>query len=90
MINPDISEIASIFADKSRSIMLIGLLGGARTTSELASLAKIKPQTATFHLNKMVALKFIEKIKYRKYSYYKLTNENVAKILELFMRLSGD
>lgn len=90
MINPDISEVASIFADKSRSLMLIGLLGGARTTSELASLANIKPQTATFHLNKMIDLNFIENIKYGKFSYYKILNNDVVNVLELLMKLSGD
>ncbi|MGL5647985.1 MAG: ArsR/SmtB family transcription factor [Clostridium sp.] len=90
MITPDISNIASIFSDKSRAIMLVELLGGARTTGELAKVAGIKPQTATYHLNKMVGLNIIKNNKYGKNSYYKIESEDIAKILELLMQLSKE
>ncbi|MGL4874714.1 MAG: helix-turn-helix domain-containing protein [Clostridium sp.] len=90
MITPDISTIASIFSDKSRAIMLVELLGGARTTGELAKASKIKPQTATYHLNKMVELNIIKNNKYGKNSYYKIENEEIAKVLEMLMQLSKE
>lgn len=90
MIYPDISEIAAIFSDKSRSIILTSLLGGARTTTELSKAANIKPQTATFHLNKMVAVNLIVKEKLGKYSYYKIENEEVANLIETLMNLSKE
>ncbi|MGL4850254.1 MAG: ArsR/SmtB family transcription factor [Clostridium sp.] len=90
MITPDISTIASIFSDKSRAIMLVELLGGARTTGELAKASKIKPQTATYHLSKMVKLNIIKNNKYGKNSYYKIENEEIAKVLEMLMQLSKE
>lgn len=86
--DPRVDDIASLIADSSRSIMLMSLLGGQRTAGELAKAAGIKPQTATFHLNKMVDAGLIEKTKYGRYSYFKLANEDVAKLLELLMKLS--
>ncbi|WP_027635849.1 ArsR/SmtB family transcription factor [Clostridium butyricum] len=86
--DPRVDNIASLIADSSRSIMLMSLLGGQRTAGELAKAAGIKPQTATFHLNKMVNAGIIEKTKYGRYSYFKLANEDVVKLLELLMKLS--
>ncbi len=90
MIMPDITEISMIFADKSRAFILIELLGGARTTSELATVANIKPQTAIYHLNKMVDIGIIEKRKHGKNSYYKIKNEDIARILEKLIHLSNE
>lgn len=90
MITPDISEISSIFSDRSRAIMLMELLGGARTTGELAKVANVKPQTATYHLSKMVNKNLIVKDRLGKNSYYKIENDEVAKILESLMQLSKD
>ncbi|WP_234117398.1 ArsR/SmtB family transcription factor [Clostridium hydrogenum] len=86
--DPMVNDIASLIADSSRSIMLMNLLGGQRTAGELAKIAGIKPQTATFHLSKMVNAGIIEKTIYGRYSYFKLANEDVAKLLELLMKLS--
>lgn len=86
--DPMVDDIAALIADSSRSIMLINLLGGQRTAGELAKAAHIKPQTATFHLSKMVNARIIEKTKYGRYCYFKLANEDVAKLLELLMKLS--
>lgn len=90
MIMPDITEISIIFSDKSRALILIELLGGARTTSELAHVANIKPQTAIYHLNKMIAVGMIEKQRHGKNSYYKIKNEEIAQILEKLIHLSNE
>ncbi|BCZ48160.1 transcriptional regulator [Clostridium gelidum] len=86
--DPMVNDIASLIADSSRSIMLMSLLGGQRTAGELAKIACIKPQTATFHLSKMVSAGIIEKTIYGRYRYFKLANDDVAKLLELLMKLS--
>lgn len=52
--DPMVSDIASLIADSSRSIMLMSLLGGQRTAGELAKVACIKPQTEKLELQKMV------------------------------------
>lgn len=50
--------------------------------------AGIKPQTSTFHLSKMVSAGIIEKYVYCRYRYFKLANEDIAKLLEFLMKLS--
>ncbi len=86
--DPMIDDIASLIADSSRCIMLMSLLGGQRTAGELAKAADIKPQTATFHLSKMVNAGIIEKYIYGRYRYFKLANEDIIKLLQLLMKLS--
>ena len=86
--DPMINDIASLIADSSRCIMLMNLLGGQRTAGELAKAASIKPQTATFHLCKLVNAGIIEKTKYGRFCYFKLANEDIAQLLELLMKLS--
>ena len=86
--DPMVNDIASLIAEPSRCIMLMSLLGGQRTAGELAKIACIKPQTATFHLSKMVSAGIIEKNVYGRYRYFKLANEDIAKLLELLMKLS--
>lgn len=83
-----VNDIASLIAEPSRCIMLMSLLGGQRTAGELAKTAGIKPQTATFHLSKMVNAGIIEKYAYGRYRYFKLANDDIAKVLELLMKLS--
>ncbi|MBW9173111.1 ArsR/SmtB family transcription factor [Clostridium estertheticum] len=86
--DPMVNDIASLIADPSRCLMLMSLLGGQRTAGELAKTACIKPQTATYHLSKMVSAGLIEKTIYGRYRYFKLANEDIAKLLELLMKLS--
>lgn len=86
--DPMVNDIASLIAEPSRCIMLMSLLGGQRTAGELAKTAGIKPQTATFHLSKMVSAGIIEKYAYGRYRYFKLANDDIAKLLELLMKLS--
>lgn len=90
MLKPDpmVNDISSLIADPSRCVMLMSLLGGQRTAGELAKIAGIKPQTATFHLSKMVNAGIIDKYPYGKYRYFKLANDDIAKLLELLMKLS--
>lgn len=86
--DPMVNDIVSLIAEPSRCIMLMSMLGGQRTAGELAKIAGIKPQTATFHLSKMVSAGIIEKNAYGRYRYFKLANEDIAKVLELLMKLS--
>lgn len=86
--DPMVNDIASLIADSSRCLMLMSLLGGQRTAGELAKTACIKPQTATYHLSKMVSAGLIEKTIYGRYRYFKLANGDIAKLLELLMKLS--
>ncbi|MCM3730362.1 metalloregulator ArsR/SmtB family transcription factor [Fictibacillus nanhaiensis] len=87
--NPNIAEIASLLADPSRAEILISLLDGRfHTASELALLAKIKPQTASFHLTKLSKSKVIKMEKHGRFHYYHLANQEVAQLLESFLTIS--
>lgn len=50
-MNPNIAKISSLLSDPSRSSILLTLMDGRiHPAGELAHLANIKPQTASFHL----------------------------------------
>ena len=84
---PDIAMVASLVGDPARANMLTALLGGrALTASELAQEAGITPQTASSHLAKLEAGGLIEPDKQGRHRYYRLSDPDVADVLE---RLAG-
>lgn len=87
--NPNITEMASLLADPSRAEILTCLLDGRfHTASELASIAKVKPQTASFHLAKLSKIHLIKMEKHGRFHYYQLSNQEVAQMLESFLVIS--
>jgi DNA-binding transcriptional ArsR family regulator len=88
-INPNVAKVASHVSEPSRSAILMTLLDGCvHPASELAVSAGIKPQTASFHLAKMVESKIVEVEKHGRHRYYKLANDEVAEVLESFLAIS--
>lgn len=86
---PDISHVAGLLSDPSRSAMLISLLDGRpQTATELAQRAKITPQTASLHLSKLVSGHLISKEVQGKYHYFRLTDPNVAHAIESLIAIS--
>ncbi|CUU17609.1 Transcriptional regulator ArsR family CDS [Bradyrhizobium sp.] len=80
---PDIAMIASLVGDPARANMLTALMNGrALTASELAQEAGITPQTASSHLAKLEAGGLIEPEKQGRHRYYRLTDDDVAGVLE--------
>src|ERR1700730_8602140 len=80
---PDIAMVASLVGDPARANMLTALLTGrALTASELAHQAGITPQTASSHLGKLEAGGLIEPEKQGRHRYYRLTDPDVAGVLE--------
>ncbi|MGH6717030.1 MAG: ArsR/SmtB family transcription factor [Bradyrhizobium sp.] len=80
---PDIAMVASLVGDPARANMLTALLSGrALTASELAQEAGITPQTASSHLAKLEAGRLIEPEKQGRHRYYRLTDPDVAGVLE--------
>src|SRR6201995_2327612 len=80
---PDITIIASLVGDPARANMLTALMNGrALTASELAQEAGIKPQTASSHLAKLEAGGLLEPEKQGRHRYYRLTDDDVAGVLE--------
>jgi DNA-binding transcriptional ArsR family regulator len=80
---PDIAMVASLVGDPARSNMLTALMTGrALTATELAHQAGITPQTASSHLSKLEAGGLIEQEKQGRHRYYRLSDSDVAGVLE--------
>src|SRR3984885_5054827 len=81
--SPDITRVASPVGDPGRANMLTALMTGrALTASELAHQAGITPQTASSHLAKLEAGGLIEQEKQGRHRYFRLTDPDVAGVLE--------
>ena len=75
--------VASLVGDPARTNILTALMTGrALTASELAQEAGITPQTASSHLAKLEAGGLIEPEKQGRHRYYRLTDPDVADVLE--------
>ena len=75
--------VASLVGDPARANMLTALMTGrALTASELAHQAGITPQTASSHLSKLEIGGLIEQEKQGRHRYYRLTDPDVAGVLE--------
>jgi DNA-binding transcriptional ArsR family regulator len=80
---PDIAMVAALVGDPARANMLTALMTGrALTASELAHQAGITPQTASSHLAKLEGGGLIEPEKQGRHRYYRLTDPDVAGVLE--------
>jgi DNA-binding transcriptional ArsR family regulator len=80
---PDIAMVAALVGDPARSNMLTALMTGrALTASELAHQAGVTPQTASSHLSKLEAGGLIEQEKQGRHRYYRLSDPDVAAVLE--------
>ena len=75
--------IAALVGDPARANMLTALMTGrALTASELAHQAGITPQTASSHLSKLETGGLIEQEKQGRHRYYRLSDPDVAGVLE--------
>ena len=75
--------VASLVGDPARSNMLTALMTGrALTASELAHQAGVTPQTASSHLSKLEAGGLVEQEKQGRHRYYRLSDPDVAAVLE--------
>jgi DNA-binding transcriptional ArsR family regulator len=82
----DITGLAGLLADSSRSTMLQVLLDQrARTAGELARLAKIAPSTASQHLGRVTDGHLLAVEVQGRHRYYRLADPKVAALLENMM-----
>lgn len=80
---PEISSVAALMADSTRSQMLLHLLGGqALTAGELARGANVSPQTASNHLAQLLAGGLVKVAAQGRHRYYALSGPEVAQALE--------
>lgn len=88
-IHPNVAEAASLLSETSRAVILISLLDGRfHTAGELAFMAAITPQTASFHLSKLIEGNLVRVEKHGRHRYYQLANKEVARILESLLAIS--
>lgn len=87
--NVNIAAVAELIADSSRAAMLDALLEKqALPAGELAYRARISPQTASFHLAKLVAGGLLVLTTQGKHRYYALASSEVAHALEVLATLA--
>ncbi|QED46143.1 ArsR/SmtB family transcription factor [Cytobacillus dafuensis] len=89
MPNSNVALIASLVSEASRAAILTVLLDGRfHPASELAYMAGIKPQTASFHLAKMVEAKVVTVEKQGRHRYYGINNQEVAHVMESLLSIT--
>ena len=87
---PNIAAIAAMVGDPARANMLTALLNGeALTASELALEANVTKQTASSHLNKLVAGGLVKVEAQGRHRYYRLADADVAGLLETLMGVAA-
>ncbi len=78
-----IAEIGGLIGDPVRAAMLAVLIDGrALPAGELAFVGNVAPQTASFHLSKLIDAGLISVERQGKHKYYRLANERVASAME--------
>jgi len=85
-----IAGIAAAIAERARARMLCRLLDGhARTGTELAMIAGVRPSTASYHLARLAAWRLVKVSAQGRHRYYSLANAHVAAALEALTVLAG-
>lgn len=89
-MEPNISIIARLIGEPTRARILTALMGGkALTATELAIEAEITPQTASSHLNKLVAGQLLVVRKQGRHKYFQLEGPDVAELLEKLLNITS-
>jgi DNA-binding transcriptional ArsR family regulator len=85
-----VSRIAAAIGEPSRARILCSLLDGhARTSTELAMVAEVRPSTASAHLNRLKVEGLIKVLVQGRHRYYSLQGAEVATALEALSVLTG-
>lgn len=89
LANQNVAVVASLVSEPSRAAILTALLDGRlHPASDLAFMAGIKPQTASFHLKKMLDADVIKTEKHGRHRYYGIRDHEVAQVLESFLSIA--
>jgi DNA-binding transcriptional ArsR family regulator len=85
---PDFATVAGLIGEPVRAAILAALVDGrALPAGELAFIGNVAPQTASFHLRKLLDASLVSVERQGKHSYYRLTNDAVAAALEALAAL---
>ena len=88
-IAPQLAELAGLIADPGRARILSRLMDGrAQTASELALLAGVTPQTASWHLSRLVQRALLKVERHGPRRLYRLATPLVAQMLEGMMTVA--
>ena len=88
-IAPQLAELAGLIADPGRARILSRLMDGrAQTASELARLAGVTPQTASWHLSRLVQRALLKVERRGPRRLYRLATPLVAQMLEGMMTVA--
>src|SRR5215470_1586560 len=80
---PIIAEIAAQVGDPARATMVAALLDGrAMAASELASAARITPQTASAHLAKLTEAGLLSVVRNGRHRHFRLASPTVVAMIE--------
>ena len=86
---PDISIVADLMGDPSRSNMVLALMSGlSLSAAELASEASVTPSTATGHLSKLEASGLITSTRQGRYRYFRIADPDVAHVVEALIAVA--
>ena len=86
---PIIAETAALVGDPARATMLSALLDGrALTASELASAARITPQTASSHLAKMTEAGLLAVTREGRHRHFRLASPTVAAMIDAIVAVA--
>ncbi len=84
------AEISLLAGDPARAAMLHALMDGrALTAGELARVAGVSPQTASGHLNRLVAAGMLAVERQGRHRYHRLAGPDVATMLESIMQVAA-
>jgi DNA-binding transcriptional ArsR family regulator len=85
-----VSRIAAAIGEPARARILYCLMDGhARTSTELAVVARVSPSTASVHLQRLRTAHLIRVVVQGKHRYYSLEGPDVANVLEGLSVLAG-
>ncbi|QOZ23444.1 helix-turn-helix transcriptional regulator [Bradyrhizobium sp. CCBAU 51753] len=89
-IAPELADLAALIADPGRAGMLTRLMDGrAQTASELARVAGVTPQTASWHLARLAARALLKVERSGPRRLYRLVTPLVAQMLEAMMTVAA-
>lgn len=85
----DLYAVTRLLNDQTRIAILEILMDGRfHTVSELAKYCKVKTNTASFHMTKLLEIAWLETHKQGRYRYYRLVDEQLAGLLEQLLILA--
>lgn len=85
----NVAKVASLMSETSRATILTILLDGRfHSAGELANIVRIKPQTASFHLAKLVNANIISVEKQGRHRYYGIDNQEIAQVMECLLSIA--